>query len=122
MESHRSSRFFVRLRSGLARPDLNPRCALCAPPAPGFRRYARVGTGIGGKQNISRRIQFLGYGACALAGCLWGTGFYFGRLAMNEMSVEYMVLYRFFFACAGDVAGVIPESRSGSRAERSGCC
>ncbi|HEX7730210.1 MAG TPA: EamA family transporter [Terracidiphilus sp.] len=48
----------------------------------------------------SRRIAFLGYGACALAGCLWGTGFYFGRLALNEMSVEYMVLYRFLFACA----------------------
>ena len=47
----------------------------------------------------SRRITFLGYGACALAGCLWGTGFYFGRLALNEMSVEYMVLYRFLFAC-----------------------
>ncbi len=49
----------------------------------------------------SRRITFLGYGACALAGALWGTGFYFGRLALNEMSVEYMVLYRFFFASLG---------------------
>ena len=48
-----------------------------------------------------RRVAFLGYGACALAGCLWGTGFYFGRLALNEMSVEYMVLYRFLFACLG---------------------
>jgi len=43
----------------------------------------------------------MGYGACALAGCLWGTGFYFGRLALNEMSVEYMVLYRFLFASLG---------------------
>jgi drug/metabolite transporter (DMT)-like permease len=50
---------------------------------------------------ISRRIAFLGYGACALAGCLWGTGFYWGRLAMNEMSVEHMVLYRFLFASLG---------------------
>ncbi|MGB7546924.1 MAG: DMT family transporter, partial [Terracidiphilus sp.] len=49
----------------------------------------------------SRRITFLGYGACALAGGLWGTGFYFGRLALNEMSVEYMVLYRFLFASLG---------------------
>jgi drug/metabolite transporter (DMT)-like permease len=48
-----------------------------------------------------RRLTFLGYGACALAGTLWGTGFYFGRLAMNEMSVEHMVLYRFLFACLG---------------------
>jgi drug/metabolite transporter (DMT)-like permease len=49
----------------------------------------------------SRRVTYLGYGACALAGCLWGTGFYFGRLALNEMSVEYMVLYRFLFASLG---------------------
>ena len=49
----------------------------------------------------SGRIAFLGYGACALAGALWGTGFYFGRLALNEMSVEHMVLYRFLFACVG---------------------
>jgi drug/metabolite transporter (DMT)-like permease len=45
----------------------------------------------------SRRL-FLGYSACAMAGCLWGTGFYFGRLALREMSVEQMVLYRFLFA------------------------
>jgi drug/metabolite transporter (DMT)-like permease len=49
----------------------------------------------------SRRIRLLGYGACALAGCLWGTGFYFGRLALDEMSVESMVLYRFLFASLG---------------------
>src|SRR6185437_7887766 len=48
-----------------------------------------------------RRTQWLGYGACAAAGCLWGTGFFFGRIAMDEMSVEYMVLYRFLFACVG---------------------
>ena len=50
---------------------------------------------------LSPRVAFLGYGACAIAGCLWGTGFYFGRLALNEMSVEHMVLYRFLFACVG---------------------
>jgi drug/metabolite transporter (DMT)-like permease len=47
------------------------------------------------------RIAFLGYGACCAAGCLWGTGFYWGRLALNEMSVEHMVLYRFLFASLG---------------------
>jgi drug/metabolite transporter (DMT)-like permease len=47
------------------------------------------------------QIRFLGYGACALAATLWGTGFYWGRLALNEMNVEHMVLYRFFFACLG---------------------
>jgi drug/metabolite transporter (DMT)-like permease len=50
---------------------------------------------------ITARIRFLGYGACALASTLWGTGFYFGRLALNEMCVEYMVLYRFLFAAIG---------------------
>ncbi len=50
---------------------------------------------------FNKRVAFLGYGACALAGCLWGTGFFFGRLALNEMSVEYMVLYRFLFASVG---------------------
>jgi drug/metabolite transporter (DMT)-like permease len=54
-----------------------------------------------GTGQTNARIKWLGYGACALAGGLWGTGFYFGRLALNEMSVEYMVLYRFLFACVG---------------------
>jgi len=52
-------------------------------------------------KTLSPRTRFLGYGACALAGSLWGTGFYFGRLALNEMSVEHMVLYRFLFASLG---------------------
>src|SRR5580658_10624930 len=46
-------------------------------------------------------LRFLGYGACALAASLWGTGFYWGRLALDEMSVEHMVLYRFLFATLG---------------------
>src|ERR1700690_3233186 len=63
--------------------------------------YATVEKAMTGLATSSRRLSFLGYGACAVAGCLWGTGFYFGRLALNEMSVEYMVLYRFLFACIG---------------------
>lgn len=51
--------------------------------------------------NSRRRIALLGYGACALAGTLWGTGFYFGRIALDEMSVGHMVLYRFLFASLG---------------------
>jgi drug/metabolite transporter (DMT)-like permease len=43
----------------------------------------------------------LGYGACALAATLWGTGFYFARIDLDEMSVGYMVLYRFWFASLG---------------------
>ncbi len=46
-------------------------------------------------------VGLLGYGACALAGTLWGTGFFWGRLALNEMGVEPMVLYRFLFAALG---------------------
>lgn len=45
----------------------------------------------------------LGYGACALAGCLWGTGFYFGKIALTQLAVGHMVLYRFLFACIGFV-------------------
>jgi len=57
--------------------------------------------GMAKHSKTNGRIRFLGYGACALAGCLWGTGFYFGRLALDEMSVEHMVLYRFLFASLG---------------------
>ena len=39
----------------------------------------------------------LGYLACALAGCLWSTGFYFGKVALGELTVAHMVLYRFLF-------------------------
>ena len=55
------------------------------------------------EQKKLSRTAFLGYGACLVAGCLWGTGFYWGRLALNEMSVEHMVLYRFLFASLGMV-------------------
>ena len=67
------------------------------------------------------RLTFLGYGACALAGCLWGTGFYFGRLALNEMSVEHMVLYRFLFACLG-MLPVLLMNRVGLRQVKPACC
>jgi drug/metabolite transporter (DMT)-like permease len=45
----------------------------------------------------------LGYAACALAGTLWGTGFYFGKIALTEMNVGHMVFYRFLFATLGMV-------------------
>jgi len=62
---------------------------------------ATVKEGMAEQTTVGRRLRILGYGACALAGTLWGTGFYFGRLALNEMSVEHMVLYRFLFASLG---------------------
>jgi drug/metabolite transporter (DMT)-like permease len=54
-----------------------------------------------GEQGGKDRFRLWGYGACALAASLWGTGFYWGRLALDEMSVEHMVLYRFLFATLG---------------------
>lgn len=43
----------------------------------------------------------LGYAACALAGSLWGTGFFFGKIALGAMSSAHMVLYRFLFTFIG---------------------
>src|ERR1700744_2701018 len=50
---------------------------------------------------LQGKFGLLGYGACALAGTLWGTGFFWGRLALNEMGTEPMVLYRFLFSTLG---------------------
>jgi drug/metabolite transporter (DMT)-like permease len=41
------------------------------------------------------------FAALAVAGCLWGTGFLFGKWALTELSVGHMVLYRFLFASLG---------------------
>jgi drug/metabolite transporter (DMT)-like permease len=59
------------------------------------------------------RRNWLGYGACAIAGCLWGCGFFFGKLALREMGVGHMVLYRFLFAALGmlPVLGIGRKSR-----------
>jgi len=40
----------------------------------------------------------LGFASCALASSLWGCGFFFGKIALREMGVGSMVLYRFLFA------------------------
>jgi hypothetical protein len=39
--------------------------------------------------------------ALATAGCLWGTGFFFGKIALTEMPVAAMILFRLAFACIG---------------------
>src|SRR5271163_4210149 len=57
--------------------------------------------GAAGTVIVGRERMALGYAACAAAGCLWGTGFYFGKIALREMGVGHMVLYRFLFACLG---------------------
>jgi drug/metabolite transporter (DMT)-like permease len=40
----------------------------------------------------------LGFASCTLASSLWGCGFFFGKIALVEMGVGAMVLYRFLFA------------------------
>jgi drug/metabolite transporter (DMT)-like permease len=40
----------------------------------------------------------LGFACCALASSFWGCGFFFGKIALAEMGVGSMVLYRFAFA------------------------
>jgi drug/metabolite transporter (DMT)-like permease len=47
---------------------------------------------------ILEKKRALGFGACALASSLWGCGFFFGKIALAEMSFAHMVLYRFLFA------------------------
>jgi drug/metabolite transporter (DMT)-like permease len=51
------------------------------------------------KPHTRSKNRILGFSACALASALWGCGFFFGRIALNEMNVGAMVFYRFFFAC-----------------------
>jgi drug/metabolite transporter (DMT)-like permease len=45
------------------------------------------------------RHRFVPVLALATAGCLWGTGFLFGKIALSEMPVASMVLFRFTFGC-----------------------
>jgi drug/metabolite transporter (DMT)-like permease len=47
---------------------------------------------------VLEKRRALGFGACALASSLWGCGFFFGKIALAEMSFAHMVLYRFLFA------------------------
>ena len=54
--------------------------------------------------------------ALAAAGSLWGTGFLFGKWALEELSVGQMVFYRFVFASLGFLPAVVrglshPSSR-----------
>ena len=44
------------------------------------------------------KFRTFGFAACALACSLWGCGFYFGKIALTEINVGAMVLYRFLFA------------------------
>ena len=61
------------------------------------------------------RHRALGFLACAAAGTLWGTGFFFGKIALREVSVGHMVLYRFgstgvnqVLTRASELLGLVP--------------
>jgi drug/metabolite transporter (DMT)-like permease len=47
---------------------------------------------------VLRGRRTLGFSACAVASSFWGCGFFFGKIALAEMNVGAMVLYRFLFA------------------------
>jgi len=46
-----------------------------------------------------RHGTFAAFTALAVAGALWGTGFLFGKIALEALDVAHMILYRFLFAC-----------------------
>lgn len=48
--------------------------------------------------SLIHKRRTLGFAACAVASSLWGCGFFFGKIALAEMSFAHMVLYRFLFA------------------------
>lgn len=50
---------------------------------------------------LKLRGRIISIFALTTAGCLWGTGFFFGKVALSEMPVAMMVWFRFAFACAG---------------------
>jgi drug/metabolite transporter (DMT)-like permease len=50
---------------------------------------------------LKRHVHTLPILALATAGCLWGTGFFFGKIALTEMPVAAMILFRLAFACIG---------------------
>ena len=58
-----------------------------------------------------------GYLACALAGCFWGTGFFFGKIALRELSVGHMVLYRLTFGSLGMLPVMLLHRQRFSRNE-----
>jgi hypothetical protein len=49
---------------------------------------------------------------------LLGTGFYFGKIALTEMPVASMVLFRFAFACGGLLPVIFFDRPHFSRSER----
>jgi drug/metabolite transporter (DMT)-like permease len=55
--------------------------------------------------------------ALAAAGCLWGTGFFFGKVALSEMPVATMILFRLAFTCAGLLPAILFDRPHFERSE-----
>ncbi|GAA3767566.1 DMT family transporter [Terriglobus aquaticus] len=53
----------------------------------------------------------MGFLACGSAAFLWGLGFFFGKIALRELPVPFMVLYRFLFAAVA-VLPFLPRERA----------
>src|SRR6266853_906251 len=70
---------------------------------------------------FERRGRVVPMLALAAAGCLWGTGFYFGKIALTEMPVASMVLFRFAFVCAGLLPVIFFDRTHFVRNEWAGC-
>src|SRR3984957_11694542 len=51
-----------------------------------------------GGMAVLEKKRALGFAAGAVASCFWGCGFFFGKIALEEMSSAHMVVYRFLFA------------------------
>jgi drug/metabolite transporter (DMT)-like permease len=58
-----------------------------------------------------RAGTFLPTAALALAGCLWGTGFLFGKIDFREMNVSENATFRFLFACIPLIPLALRKSR-----------
>jgi drug/metabolite transporter (DMT)-like permease len=56
----------------------------------------------------------LAFGALALAGTIWGSSFVLGKIALRELSVPHLLLYRFLFASLAFIPLLI-HSRPRSR-------
>ena len=52
----------------------------------------------------------------AVSACFWGTGFFWGKLALKELPVGPMLLYRFLFGCLGLLPFAL--ARAGMRVRR----
>jgi drug/metabolite transporter (DMT)-like permease len=66
---------------------------------------------------VPTKHRTLGFLAAMLASSFWGCGFFFGKIALDEMNVGAMVFYRFFFASLGLLPLLLTHRPKFSRSE-----